>query len=395
MVRPGLNLQTILFALISLFAISDASSRQEQKKMDTDWKTLSFVCTREQNPPIDAEADLWFISAKALETSGEAVNHAEMIRLYQKAAERGHYKAMLHLAGLYAHGTEVPRNESKALALVEQAMRLQAPHAYYLMGVMLQQGIGVKQDKTAALSYFRKSADLGNRYGQWAIGDEILDAFAQQPEPDRSRGKALGKQVLECALSQDLKEAGHSLGMEYLIADKDTHTALVYFQKAAGLGNNDSLWKLYSTFKDGKYGLEKDPVRATCYEHLWEESNADPNKRFPDIDTRCPLPPAPKRSADSGQPAPRAGHWRQIETPGVMTNVAKGEALPLYRSAPVSWEWLHELPPARHARTGQTCPWPGYWACEERPSGELLFQHGDRLPPWEGHDVTWRLIRGV
>ncbi|WP_187673932.1 SEL1-like repeat protein, partial [Zestomonas carbonaria] len=70
---------------------------------------------------------------------------------------------------------------------------LNAPHAYYLMGVMLQQGIGVKQDKVAALSYFRKAADLGNRYGQWAIGDELRRAFARLPEPERTRGKNIGK----------------------------------------------------------------------------------------------------------------------------------------------------------------------------------------------------------
>ncbi|WP_210768875.1 hypothetical protein, partial [Zestomonas carbonaria] len=76
-------------------------------------------------------------------------------------------------------------------------------------------------------------ADLGNRYGQWAIGDELRRAFARLPEPERTRGKNIGKQMLECALSQELPEAGYSLGMEYLInrpGEQDTHTALLYFQ---------------------------------------------------------------------------------------------------------------------------------------------------------------------
>nr|WP_255322065.1 hypothetical protein [Pseudomonas aeruginosa] len=270
-----------------------------------------------------------------------------------------------------------------------------APHGYYQMGIFLEQGIGVRPDKTAAMAYYRKAADLGNRYGQWAIGDELRKTFARLPEPERTRGKNIGKQMLECALSQELPEAGYSLGMEYLVAEEDTYTALLYFQKAAALGHNDSLWKLYATFNEGKYGVEKTPELAACYERLWEESHADPSKRFPDVDTLCPLPPVPASSANSGQPAPRAGIWFKAGDPGVMFRAAQGDMLPTYRGEPVHWEWVQDTYAGRQARSGEPCPWPGYWACEDLPSGERLFAHGATLPQLEGRDVTWRLVRGV
>ncbi|WP_187673880.1 tetratricopeptide repeat protein, partial [Zestomonas carbonaria] len=179
------------------------------------------------------EADIWFQQARAYEKQDNEANDAEMVRLYQQASERGHYKAINNLAILYSRGVGVPRDEGKAVEMVERLIRMDAPHGYYQMGIFLEQGIGVRPDKIAAMAYYRKAADLGNRYGQWAIGDELRRTFARLPEPERTRGKNIGKQMLECALSQELPEAGYSLGMEYLInrpGEQDTHTALLYFQ---------------------------------------------------------------------------------------------------------------------------------------------------------------------
>ena len=255
-----------------------------------DWNALQFTCSKEQNPAFDDASDALFQRARALEKANNPANDAEMVRLYQQAANRGHYKAMLNLSILYANGIGVAVDQGKAVDLVESAMKMQSAHAYYSMGVMLQQGIGVKKDKTIALSYFRKAADMGNKYGQAATGENIIRAFQQQPEPIRSRGKAIGRQALECALSQDLADAGHALGVDYLIVEKDIPTALEYFQKAASLGHKQSLYTLYFVFDRGEHGIPKDPKHASCYYELLEQRRADPNKRFPDIDQICPLP---------------------------------------------------------------------------------------------------------
>ncbi|WP_454724772.1 MULTISPECIES: tetratricopeptide repeat protein [Cupriavidus] len=359
-----------------------------------DWETLQFTCTVEQFPPVDPEADVWFKQARALEKLDQQANDAEMLRLYQQAAERGHYKAINNLAILYSEGMGAPRNESKAVDLIERLMKMNVAQGYYQMGVFLEQGIGVRKDKIAAQSYFRKAADMGNRYGQWAVGEELLGLFARQPEPARSRGKAIGKQMLECALSQDLAEAAHALGMEYLIADKDTPSALLYFQKAAALGYNDSLYKLYALFDEGKHGLAKDPKRAACYDRLWEQLQAEPGKRFPDIDHLCPLPPPPARTGASGQAAPRVGQWHQLGNPAVMFRAAPGDTLPQVQGAAVQWEWEAAAFMGSIVASGQPCPWPGYWACQELPTGERWFAHHERFPEVEGRPVTWRLMRG-
>ena len=277
--------------LISLLICVFLLGKTNAKKIQTiNWDSLQFSCKAEQYPPFEEEAEAWFQHAKTLEKADHENNDAEMIRLYQQASERGHHKAMLHLAVRYAYGQSVRVNQRKAVDLVEKAMKMQSAHAYYLMGVMLEQGIGVKPDKIAALSYFRKSADMGNKYGQFATGEAIRNAVIKENEPIRQRGYAITVQMLECALEQGLADAGHKLGVDFLIIAKDTAQALKYFQKAASLGNQKSLYRLYSVFEDGEYGVTKNPELASCYYKLLTLARADPNIRFPDINHLCPLP---------------------------------------------------------------------------------------------------------
>ncbi len=343
------------FFLALLFVCAACNQKNEEAPMDIrklDWKAMAFTCTTEQNPPLDPEADVWFQQARAYEKLDQEANDKEMLHLYRQAAERGHYKAIFNLSRLYAYGFGVPQDEGKALDLVEQALKLNIPYAYYLMGAMLQQGIGVKQDKTAALAYFRRAADLGNRYGQWVVGREFSNAFARHPEPERSRAFAIAAQMLECALGQDLAEAGHELGLHYAHMEKNAHKGLEYFQKAAALGYRGSLFRLYAVFKDGNYGLDKDPERAACYEGLLQELDDNPDKRFPDIGQRCPLPALAPVAATPAEP-----------------------------------------PANLQARSGQPCPWSGVWASVERYNGEHHFQHGDLLPQVDGRSVTWTRLR--
>ncbi|SIT07878.1 tetratricopeptide repeat protein [Achromobacter sp. MFA1 R4] len=357
-----------------------------------DWKSLEFSCATEQNPAVDPEADGWFNQARALQKGGGQESEKEVVRLYTQAAEKGHYKAYLNLSILYIEGDGVPSDTSKAVDLVEKALKLNAPHAYYQMGVMLQQGIGVREDRGASLVYFRKAADLGNKYGQWAIGDDLLTAFAQQAEPGRSRGRAIGLQMLECALGQGFAEAGHRLGMDYLLTQEDVYGALPYFEKAGALGHVQSLYRLYSMFKNGENGLKKDPQRAACYDALWRAREDDPTIRFPDLATRCPLPSAPAKNSESGEPAPRAGLWRAVDDPNLMFRASLGESLPSVGGAALRWEWTPPLA-GKQVRSGQPCPWPGLWACEDFPTGERQFAHGQSMPEVEGRAVTWRLSR--
>lgn len=290
-------------ALISLAAAlaGGCDAQLESKtKMDpaVDWKALEFKCVREKDlwpkASADPEAELLFQRGNDLLQAGTAKGDESYLKeaftLTLKAAERNHVLAMNNLVVMYLNGNGVQPSDTKAVDWAEKLIRLNVGMGYYHMGTFLQQGIGVREDRKAALTYFRKAADLGNAQGQLTAGNNLRKAVAQSAPEEKARGFAIGTSMLKCALAQGSGEAGYSLGMHYAIQEEKPSEALIAFQAAAKLGHNQSLFTLAQIFKEGRYGIDKDEARATCYQRLSDESDEDKTKKFPDLDRTCPLP---------------------------------------------------------------------------------------------------------
>jgi len=284
MIRSGL----FIIFITTITVLMGGWFSEDIMKDKIDAASLEFTCVKEQNPPLDKEADEWFQLARRIERGEQSGTAQQVLELYEKAVAKNHYKAINNLAHIYIMGDIVKINRKRAVKLTEQGMKLESPMAYHAMGVYLSQGIGVKQDETAALAYYRKSADLGNPAGQYTVGDVFLGEFRQSPDADRIMG--IGIRMLECALEQGYAKAGVELGYYFTTRDERKERGLVYFQKAAALGNRNALYSLMSAFKDGTDGASEDPERAACYKELRNEHKADRKKTFPDIDQRCPLP---------------------------------------------------------------------------------------------------------
>ncbi|VAW68146.1 hypothetical protein MNBD_GAMMA08-1485 [hydrothermal vent metagenome] len=286
MTRSGILILLLISIIAAVFIYKRLIGDSMKKKSDL--ASLEFSCIKEQNPPLDKEADEWFQQARRIERSEQPGTAKEVIELYEKAVAKDHYKAINNLATIYIMGDIVETDHHRVLKLAEQGMQLESPMAYYAMGVNLEHGIGVKQDNPASLAYFRKSADMGYPPGQYAVGEILLGDFRQTPDAERIMG--IGIQMLECSLEQGYAQAGIELGYYFTTRDDHKERGLVYFQKAAALGDSDALYALLSAFEDGTEGAPQDPERAACYDILWNEYKADRKKTFPDIDQRCPLP---------------------------------------------------------------------------------------------------------
>ncbi|HCE4264807.1 TPA: sel1 repeat family protein, partial [Pseudomonas aeruginosa] len=63
----------------------------------------SFICVSEKDylPPLDLQADAWYREAVALAKPDTLRPWDQIVDLYSKAVERGHWKAMHNLANLY------------------------------------------------------------------------------------------------------------------------------------------------------------------------------------------------------------------------------------------------------------------------------------------------------
>ncbi|VAW65744.1 hypothetical protein MNBD_GAMMA10-512 [hydrothermal vent metagenome] len=286
MTRSGILILLLIAIITAVFIYKRLIGDSMKKKIDL--ASLEFSCIKEQNPPLDKEADEWFQQARRIERGEEPGTAKEVLELYEKAVAKDHYKAINNLAKIYTMGDITETDHHRALKLTERGMQLESPIAYYTMGVNLEQGIGVKPDSAASLVYLRKSADMGCPPGQYIVGEILLGDFRQTPDADRIMG--IGIQMLECSLEQGHAKAGVELGYYFTTRDEHKERGLVYFQKAAALGDSDALYALLSAFEDGTEGAPQEPERAACYDKLWDELDKDKKKKFPDIDQRCPLP---------------------------------------------------------------------------------------------------------
>lgn len=117
-----------------------------------------------------------------------------------------------------------------------------------------------------------------------------------------------------------------------------------------------------------------------------------------DTDQREPsaMPQEPARIANSGDPAPRTGQWQEVGNPSVLFCAHDlGDPLPVHQERSVSWQWIEAPTPGLRANSGQPCPYPGVWSCEDWPTGEQTFMHGVSMPQVGGRSVTWKLVRGI
>jgi hypothetical protein len=137
-----------------------------------------FICEIEASkvPRIDAQAEDWFLEARALEDPEifvEDRDYKKIVDLTRQAAERLHWKAMLNLASLYVEGRDPLYGEEEAVQLVEKAMRLGIPAAYDLMGTYYANGTGVNGDITRAYAFWQKAAQMGNPQAMDFLSDKL------------------------------------------------------------------------------------------------------------------------------------------------------------------------------------------------------------------------------
>ncbi|MBD2801076.1 sel1 repeat family protein [Xenorhabdus sp. M] len=279
---------------------------QKPKSLQEQEANLHFTCVYEKDalPALNPEADIWFQQARALEKVKGKPDYTTIGRLYRQAAEKDHYKALFNLQNLIRYGKVPPRTGKRppqeVLELVEKLIKLNIPLGYYQMGYLLDRGYAVEQDKTAALTYFRKAADMGNPAGQYIIGDLFTSRGLPDDRDNPAYYPEIGKAMLKCSIEQGFAKAGYALAVQHLFTDKNYAKAAYYFQEAVKYGYDLSVLRIIDSFQNPSpqnisfyLALPQDPERVRRYRLIREELRYNPHARFPDIDKIVPLPPAP------------------------------------------------------------------------------------------------------
>ena len=274
----------------------------------------SFECQTEASkvPPVDAQAEDWFLEARALEDRTTFVDNRDykrIVQLTRQAAERHHWKAMLNLASLYVEGRDPPNGEDAAMVLVSQAVELGVPAAYDRMGTYYLNGTGLSVNTDRAYAFFQKAAAMGNPQAMHFLGEK-MDAGADNLKPGYWGNIPIAIKMFECALAQGYGTAAQELEYMYDVprAPDGTETG------CATRETNDRVMRaLHEGVKGGcmmcavSLAIEfehprelasmfvpfLDKARGQRYAVLRNALDFNPDRRFPNLDKILPLPPAP------------------------------------------------------------------------------------------------------
>jgi uncharacterized Zn-binding protein involved in type VI secretion len=273
----------------------------------------TFACQVEASkvPAIDAQAEAWFLEARALEdpeTIEDDRDYKKIVQLTRQAAERNHWKAMLNLASLYLERRDVAHGVEDAIQLVEKAMKLGIPAAYDRMGTYYMNGTGVDADATRAYAFWQKAAEMGSPLAMVFLADK-LDAGPDSEEPGHWANIPVATVMLECAFGQGYGPAAEALHYLYalprdasgkVIGERTAETkarAVKVLHDGVRLGCEKCARNLVAEF-DHPFDLSDmlaphiDKARGARYKVFRDALGFNPDIRFPNLDQVLPLPPA-------------------------------------------------------------------------------------------------------
>ena len=383
----------LLLTILSLTACSMKPTlprNMELKAFDPHRKEFTCMYEVDHVPPVDPEAEAWFqegmrVTGRDLQPNQR--NYPLAVELWQKAADKQHWKAILNLAGLLIRGDgiapyQVEDDQERAVLLIEKGMQLGIPSAFDMMGNFHQSGAGVKADASRAYAFWELAAYKGSPSAQTFLG-KALDASYDDPEKGFWENPQTGLKMLECAFAQGYGKAAHELGLSLDVGYKDYPRALTVFHEGVKMGCEDCANYLSSSFRhhdDPMIGNFIDIARSERYDVLGDALYHNPDLKFPNLDKVLPLPPA------------KLPVWNGKKDD--LINAAKGVVLPPKQLPPHPSTSRHE--PRFHIRPGFTLPAQPVEVLDHHPrnamySGYWLLALPDD-PSLAAHDFEMRAL---
>jgi len=328
-----IRLLCILFAGLPILAACPMTSPDSVLPRNMALKAFdphrkSFECRHEADavPTIDPEAEAWFQEGMRVTSRDLWPNqrdYPKAVELWTKAAERKHWKAMINLAGVLVEGdgTEpyvVPPNTERAVRIVEEAMKLDIPAAFDLMGSYYQRGLGVKSDASRAYAFRELAADKGNPSAQAFLGKSIKAAY-DNPKEGFWANREIGLRMLECSFAQGYGSGAYLLGSDLRFTVKDYSRAVSVLHEGVKLGCEkcaNALSSMFDVADEARGAPNADPARAARYDALGDALYLNPDLRFPNLDKVLPLPPTPLPKWDGNKKTLIDAAKAIVPTPG-------------------------------------------------------------------------------
>jgi len=183
---------------------------------------------------------------------GTIQNYEEAMKWYKKAAKRGNIVSMNYIGNIYYIGQGIPRNYEEALKWYKKAAALESAVAMNYMGNMYYEGKGVKTDIDEAMKWYQRAARLGNYTAMFNIGYMYYEEHMGEHKQSLTWYQ-------EKAKEGDLEAMNHLAYMYHTGdgAEQDYEKALNGYTKIAALGQTSAMIWIAYMYLNGQ-GVKKD-----------------------------------------------------------------------------------------------------------------------------------------
>ena len=103
-------------------------------------------------------------------SNGKKKNHAEAMKWYRKAAEKGNANALFRMGYMYENGKSVKKDYAEAMKWYRKAAEKGHAEAIFCIGFLYLLGNGVKHDYSLAMKCFKKANEKGYARAAYWVG---------------------------------------------------------------------------------------------------------------------------------------------------------------------------------------------------------------------------------
>ena len=182
-------------------------------------------------------------------------------KYFKTAADKGITDAMFNYAVIVDQGIGLDQNKFDAAKYYKMAADKGHQDAMFNYAMMLENGDGIETDKKEALKYYKAAADNGNENAMFNYGCMLITGDGIEPNYEEA--------VKYFKMGADNQNVASMFNLAVLLykgekVERDKKLASHYYKTAAYLGDTDSMNNLGSMLRDGD-GVDCDKKEAAFY----------------------------------------------------------------------------------------------------------------------------------
>jgi TPR repeat protein/nucleoid-associated protein YgaU len=221
--------------------------------------TTEFQATVSRATAGNVEAQYELGNAYSSGGAGVAQDHAEALKWYRRAADKGFAPALFNLGVAYEQGLGVTADDMQAFRYYLRAAEQGFTRAQFSVGNMYVAGRGTKQDFFEANLWFRQAADSGLIEAQFNLG------FAYEAGNGVQKDFTQAARWYKQAADRGYARAQYNLGLLHEDGRgvaKDPGAAFALYRAAAERGFAPAQVNYGMMLAEGRPGAAPDPVQG-------------------------------------------------------------------------------------------------------------------------------------